>query len=55
MSDIVWGGVRDLDPLEADRFTEYAVQQFSVQDVRELSGNLKKQMDNLADRQHSIL
>jgi len=23
MSDIVWGGVRDLDPLEADRFKEY--------------------------------
>ena len=50
MSDIVWGGVRDLDPLEAARFTEYEVQQFSVQDVRELSANLKKQMDDLADR-----
>ena len=50
MSDIVWGGVRDLDPLEADRFTEYEVQQFSVQDVRELSANLKKKMDDLADR-----
>lgn len=50
MSDIVWGGVRDLDPLEADRFTEYEVQQFSVQDIRELSANLKKQMDDLADR-----
>jgi arginase len=50
MSDIVWGGVRDLDPLEADRFTEYEVQQFSVQDVRELSANLRKQMDDLADR-----
>jgi arginase len=50
MSDIVWGGVRDLDPLEADRFKEYEVQQFSVQDIRELSANLKKQMDDLADR-----
>jgi len=50
MSDIVWGGVRDLDPLEADRFTEYEVQQFSVQDVRELSANLKKQIDDLVDR-----
>ncbi len=50
MSDIVWGGVRDLDPLEADRFTEYEVQQFSVQDVRELSANLRKQIDDLADR-----
>ena len=25
MSDIMWGGVRDLDPLEADRFREYEV------------------------------
>lgn len=50
MSDIVWGGVRDLDPLEADRFAEYEVQQFSVQDIRELSANLREQMDQLADR-----
>ncbi len=48
MSDIVWGGVRDLDPLEADRFREYEVQQFSVDDIRELSANLKKQMDTLS-------
>ncbi len=50
VSDIVWGGVRDLDPLEADRFAEYSVQQFSVQDIRELSASLKKQMYELADR-----
>ena len=50
MSDIVWGGVRDLDPLEADRFAEYQAQQFSVQDVRELSARLKKQMEDLAER-----
>ncbi len=50
MSDIVWGGVRDLDPLEADRFREHEVQQFSVQDIRELSANLRTQMDDLADR-----
>jgi arginase len=50
MNHIVWGGVRDLDPLEADRFTEYEVQQFSVQDIRKLSGNLKKQMRDLSDR-----
>ena len=50
MSDIVWGGVRDLDPLEADRFAEHEVQQFSVQDIRELSANLREQMDKLADR-----
>jgi len=50
MSDIVWGGVRDLDPLEAERFAAYEAQQFSVQDIRELSANLKKQMADLADR-----
>ncbi len=54
MSDIVWGGVRDLDPLEADRFREYDVQQFSVQDIRELSTNLKKQIDGLAFRVDAI-
>jgi arginase len=54
MSDIVWGGVRDLDPLEADRFDEYEAQQFSVQDIRQLSTNLKKQLDDLADRVDAI-
>jgi arginase len=54
MSDIVWGGVRDLDPLEADRFAEHEVQQFSVQDIRELSANLKEQMDKLAERVDAI-
>jgi arginase len=54
MSHIVWGGVRDLDPLEADRFTAYEVQQFSVQDIRELSASLKKQIDDLADRVDAI-
>ena len=34
---IVWGGVRDLDPLERERFNKYEVQQFSVDDIRELS------------------
>ena len=50
MNHIVWGGVRDLDPLEADRFNEYAVQQFFVQDIREISTNLKKQFGDLAER-----
>ena len=50
MSHIVWGGVRDLDPLEADRFDEYAVQQFSVADIRTLSANLRQQIDALAGR-----
>lgn len=54
MSDIVWGGVRDLDPLEADRFDEYEVQQFSVQDIRELSENLRQQMNALADRVDAV-
>lgn len=54
MSDIVWGGVRDLDPLEAERFDEFDVQQFSVQDVRELSANLQQQIDALADRVDAI-
>ena len=50
MSHIVWGGVRDLDPLEADRFREHEAQQFSVQDIRELSANLIKQMNELSAR-----
>ena len=50
MSDIVWGGVRDLDPLEADRFREYEVQQFSVADIRSLSGTLRKQLQDLSER-----
>jgi len=50
MSHIVWGGVRDLDPLEADRFDEHAAQQFSVADIRELSPNLRSQFDALAER-----
>ena len=50
MDHILWGGVRDLDPLEADRFREHEVQQVSVQDIRDLSVNLKRQFDGLADR-----
>jgi arginase len=50
MSHIVWGGVRDLDPLEADRFREHEAQQFSVQDIRDLSPNLIKEMNELSAR-----
>ncbi|MBT8084788.1 MAG: arginase family protein [Woeseia sp.] len=50
MSDIVWGGVRDLDPLEAERFHEYEVQQFSVDDIRQLSASLSSEIDELAKR-----
>lgn len=49
MSDIMWGGVRDLDPLEADRFREYEVRQISVRDIREISDNFRNQFDALAD------
>lgn len=54
MSDIVWGGVRDLDPLEAERFREHEVQQFSVSDIRDLSDNLRARMDALAERVDAI-
>ncbi len=50
MSDIVWGGVRDLDPLEAERFREYEVQQFSVADIQTLSQTLREQVQQLAER-----
>lgn len=50
MSHIMWGGVRDLDPLEAERFREYEVQQVSVQDIRDVSPHLKSQFKALADR-----
>ncbi|MDA1372054.1 MAG: arginase family protein [Proteobacteria bacterium] len=50
MSHIVWGGVRDLDPLEKDRFSQYEVQQFSVADIRSLSANLRSKMDALSEQ-----
>lgn len=50
MEHIVWGGVRDLDPLEAERFDEFRVQQFSVQDMRELSPVLRAKIAELAAR-----
>ena len=48
MSHIMWGGVRDLDPLEADRFREFKVRQVSVQDIRNLSKNFHDQFAELA-------
>ena len=47
MRHIMWGGVRDLDPLE-DRFREYEVRQVSVQDIRDLSDNFDRQFAALA-------
>lgn len=49
MSHIMWGGVRDLDPLEGDRFREYEVRQVSVQDIREVNENFRRQFQALAD------
>jgi len=48
MSHIMWGGVRDLDPLEADRFREYEVRQVSVQDIRDISANFRQQFAAMA-------
>jgi arginase len=50
ISHILWGGVRDLDPLEADRFHEYEVRQVSVDDIRELNDNFRTQFGALADQ-----
>lgn len=50
MDQILWGGVRDLDALEAERFAEYDAQQVSVQDIRDLSPQLKERFDQLASR-----
>ena len=49
MSHIMWGGVRDLDPLEADRFREYEVRQVSVSDIRAVNANFRSQFNALAD------
>ncbi len=50
IENIIWGGVRDLDPLEAERFTRYAVKQFSVEDIRKASNNLRTQVEALSRR-----
>jgi len=47
---ILWGGVRDLDPLEADRFREYEVRQVSVLDIRDISDQFRAQFRALADQ-----
>jgi len=50
ISHILWGGVRDLDPLEADRFHEYEVRQVSVDDIRELNDNFRAQFRALTEQ-----
>ena len=47
---IVWGGVRDLDPLERERFVEFGVHQVSVEDLVNRSENLRAQMRALSAR-----
>ena len=49
MSHILWGGVRDLDPLEAERFREYEVRQVSVDDIRQVNSHFREQFRALAD------
>jgi arginase len=49
MNHIMWGGVRDLDPLEAARFRKYDVRQVSVDDIRDISRNLREQFGALAN------
>ena len=50
IENIVWGGVRDLDPLEAARFDKFSVRQFSVDDVRTMSDHLASTMQHLSSR-----
>ncbi len=50
MSNILWGGVRDLDPLEADRFVEHQVQQFSVADIRSRGPGMREAFARLSDQ-----
>ncbi|MEQ8953090.1 MAG: arginase family protein, partial [Gammaproteobacteria bacterium] len=54
MDHIMWGGVRDLDPLERQRFDEYGVQQFSVADIRSLSVEFRRSFTALADRVDAV-
>ena len=49
MDHVVWGAVRDLDPLERERFQEYRVRQFSVDDIRQRSEALHAQMRHLSE------
>ncbi|MEQ8860389.1 MAG: arginase family protein [Pseudomonadales bacterium] len=54
MSHILWGGVRDLDPLEADRFAEYQAQQFSVADIRARGPALREAFARLSDQVDAV-
>lgn len=47
---IVWGGVRDLDPLEQERFEQYGVRQIPASELRSPSGEVAEQLDYLSDQ-----
>ena len=49
MERILWGGVRDLDPLEAERFREHGAVNLTVADLRGPSERLRREMDRLAE------
>jgi len=48
-SRLVMVGVRDLDPLERERVQRDQIPQITTEDVRELSDNLRQQMQRLTD------
>ncbi|MEZ5559563.1 MAG: arginase family protein [Pseudomonadales bacterium] len=54
MDAILWGGVRDLDALEAERFAAYDAHQVSVQDLRERSPKLRQAFGQLADQVDAV-
>jgi len=54
IEEILWAGVRDLDALEQDRFTEYRVRTVSVQDLRARSDELRAELAALAERVDAI-
>ncbi len=54
MEHILWGGVRDLDPLEADRFATHQAQQFSVADIRSRSPVMREAFARLSEQVDAV-
>jgi arginase len=50
MAHILWGGVRDLDPLEAERFAAHQARQFSVADMRSRSPAMREAFARLSEQ-----
>jgi arginase len=50
MADILWAGVRDLDPLEAERFDEHRARQVTVDDLRTHSVAFRTAIKTLAEQ-----